>query len=1175
VAACANCSAELADGAAFCRKCGKPVLAPSCPSCGAPDENDLFCSRCGAALGSQAAAATSAQQQQSQPVAERRVTSVLFGDLVGFTPLSESKDSEEVRELLSAYFQHCRVIVGRYGGVIEKFIGDAVMAVWGVPVAHEDDAERAVRAGLELVAMVTALGGEVGAPGLAQRVGIVTGEVAVTVGATAEGMVAGDAVNTAARVQSAASPGRVWVDETTRGLASAAIMFDDVGEHALKGKAEPMRLFEAGVVVSSVGGAQRVDGLEAPFTGRDADLRLVKELFHATQDAGRPKLVVLDGEAGVGKSRLAWEFEKYVDGLTASTRWHRGRCLSYGDGVAFWALAEAMRARFGLVEADTGSVVAERLDAGMAEYVADAGERDWLRPRLAVLLGEAGAGQFAREDLFAAWTAFLEQLAVGESAVVLVLDDAQYADDGLLDFADHLLATARAPIFVLALSRPELLRRRPDLGGRRATVVRLEPLDDDAMATLIDGLVADLPTTARSVLVERADGIPLFAVETVRALIDRDLVIPREGRYVPADHTNLDLDAVGVPASLLALVAARLDALTREEKQVVSDAAVLGLTFTRVGLVALGSDTANLDSVLEELRRKEVFALQTDRFSAERGQYRFIQSVVRQVAYTTQSRRDRKIRHLAAANYLAGEPSPGDELAIVIAQHLLDAIDASAADETDSINLVRRAIDYLERAAARARSIGAPVEAHRLLASALAKTRTPADRARLSLEAARTSWDIGVYVRASEYATEAMEGYASLDEPVMVGVAAALRAKALFALNELSAALEVAEPHWRSLRDVVGAEPALLELADTLCELHEYRGAKDEVGVYADQTIRYAESLGDFKALARAYCRLAFRYDAIGARHTSIVMARNAAEIAQTHGLNYELATALKDMAATEVSSDLQAAIKHSRESLAAAARAGVGRAQDISTSNLSLALWTAGRLDEVRAVLDDYTVSSAGGTASLVTHCLAVMLAQAQGRPLPPARPSLSTENMQVSAWQRFIDTMYAGDEGDQSRVADDARSALDDTLAAGGLGDDFYFIWPQLTLLSLSVGSLDVAEGMLSVVTDARPELLPIGITAQWHRLRGLIAAARGETQLVESALRTGIESLGEYGALGHRAQVQEELARWLVDQERPGDAQPFIDAARTTYTDIAATGWLARLDAWDTSRHSTAAR
>ncbi len=285
------------------------------------------------------------------------MTSVLFADLVGFTPLSEARDPEEVRELLSQYFDQCRMVIGRYGGTVEKFIGDAVMAVWGVPVAREDDAERAVRAGLELVQAVTAMGEDVNAPGLAMRVGVVTGEVAVTVGATAEGMVAGDAVNTASRVQSVADPGEVWVDEATRNLTVALITYTDAGEHTLKGKSEPMRLHAARAVVASVHGAHRIDGLEAPLAGRDAELRLIKDLFHATVDAQRPRLVVLDGEAGVGKSRLAWEFEKYVEGLTVEVAWHRGRCLSYGDGVPFWALAEAVRVRLHLAETDTGGVV--------------------------------------------------------------------------------------------------------------------------------------------------------------------------------------------------------------------------------------------------------------------------------------------------------------------------------------------------------------------------------------------------------------------------------------------------------------------------------------------------------------------------------------------------------------------------------------------------------------------------------------------------------------------------------------------------------------------------------------------------------------------------------------------------------------------------------------------------
>jgi class 3 adenylate cyclase len=233
-------------------------------------------------------------------LAERRVCSVLFCDVVGFTPLSESRDPEAVRELLTQYFAVARTVIGRYGGVVEKFIGDAVMAVWGTPAATEGDAERAVRAALDLVAAVAALGAEAAVPGLAARVGVVTGEVAVSLGAVGEGMVAGDAVNTAARVQSAAAPGQVLVDAATYRLAGGAVGFAEAGTHQLRGKAEPQELWRATRVLSSVGASQRMDGLEAPLTGRDAELRTIKDMFHATADRRMPRLVLVSGPAGVG-----------------------------------------------------------------------------------------------------------------------------------------------------------------------------------------------------------------------------------------------------------------------------------------------------------------------------------------------------------------------------------------------------------------------------------------------------------------------------------------------------------------------------------------------------------------------------------------------------------------------------------------------------------------------------------------------------------------------------------------------------------------------------------------------------------------------------------------------------------------------------------------------------------
>ncbi len=701
-----------------------PTAPRACTSCGeALSPQARFCPSCGAPVGPSDAPA---RENPGTPTAERRITSVLFGDLVGFTPLSESRDAEDVRELLSRYFAECRTIIARYGGTVEKFIGDAVMAVWGVPIAHEDDAERAVRAGLELVQAIAAMGEDIDVPGLAMRVGVVTGEVAVTVGATAEGMVAGDAVNTAARVQSTAAPGQVWVDDSTRSLTMVAISYGDEGSHELKGKAEPMHLWRARVVIAEVGGGQRVDGLEAPLTGRDRDLRLLKELFHATEDSGQPRLLVLDGEPGIGKSRLAWEFEKYIDGLTANVWWHRGRCLSYGDGAAFWALSEAVRGRLGLVESDTGAVVGERLEAWLADCVGDEGERDWLRPRVSALLGETSAATFTREDLFSAWTTFFDRVGCGDP-VVLVIDDAQYADDALLDFVDHLLGTARFGIFVLAIARPELLDRRPGLGGRRTSVIRLNSLDDASMSILVDGLVKGLTPEARDMLVARAEGIPLFAVETVRALIDRDAVLPRDGRYVAADGVDASLDSLGAPASLQALVAARLDALTPMERRVVADASVLGHSFTRDGLVAIDADLESIDDALGSLQRREIFGVVQDRRSAERGQFTFVQGVVRQVAYATQSKRDRKARHLAAAAYLEGLVAENEDLSIVVAQHLLDAVDATSPGDDDAEELTTRACAHLERAAQRAAALAAPLEAVRLYRAALERADSQTD----------------------------------------------------------------------------------------------------------------------------------------------------------------------------------------------------------------------------------------------------------------------------------------------------------------------------------------------------------------------------------------------------------------------------------------------------------------
>ncbi|MGA8046596.1 MAG: adenylate/guanylate cyclase domain-containing protein, partial [Dermatophilaceae bacterium] len=776
-----------------------------------------------------------AQDSAPGPVAQRRVTSVLFGDLVGFTALSEGRDQEDVRELLSSYFETSRRIVERYGGVVEKFIGDAVMAAWGVPTANEDDAERAVRAGLELVAAVTGLREEVGVPGLDMRVGIVTGEVAVTLGAAGQGMVAGDAVNTAARIQSVAAPGQVWVDPRTRLLTQRAIEFVEVGEHDLKGKAEPVRLFAVRAVVAGAGGNQRSDGLEAPLVGRERELRLVKEIFHRTGEQGTPSLVVISGEAGVGKTRLAWEFEKYVDGLPAATMWHTGRCVAYGERGPYYALAEAIRARLRLMRGvddrgaggspDAGEDMGEVLTAVVTRLVPDEAERDWIAPRLGALLGVGSLGEFSRGDLFAAWTAFLRRVGTEGDSMVLQLDDAEHADAGLVAFVEHLMA-ARFPILVMMMARPALLEDHPELARNpQSVLVNLAPLADGDVQRLLDGLVAGLPATVRHELAQRSEGVPLYAVETVRSLIDRGLVVALDGRYVLADR-EVDLTAIGAPASLQALVAARLDALSAPERQLVDVACVLGQTFHHDDLAAMVGPDMDLDGVLTRLERSQLVTRETSRWSGDFGRYRFVQAVVPQVAYAMLARRERRSTHLRAAEILAQSPDPSGELAPVIAEHLTRAADA-LPDEPDVSELRARALQHLSRAAERAEALGAVRECDAYLSTARGLTEDPLTRARLDLRRG-LALERAYSYSATAVVLEPLVGiFDEAGDSVAAAVAAGALGAALVELGRVDEARALTEPRWLVMKDRQDADDAVVELAGAMSALHDGGDVRD------------------------------------------------------------------------------------------------------------------------------------------------------------------------------------------------------------------------------------------------------------------------------------------------------------------------------------------------------------
>jgi len=869
---CTACGTENRTGSKFCDNCGTP-LSSTCPVCGDPNRSDArFCASCGTPFGTDATApqpAAVGPAATSQATAERRLVTVLFTDLVGFTTLAEDRDPEAVRELLSRYFDTATEAVELHGGTVEKFIGDAVMAVWGTPVAHEDDAERAVRAALEIVAAVPALH-----PGLQARAGVLTGEAAVTIGATNQGMVAGDLVNTAARLQGVAEAGTVLVGEATRRATERSIVFEPIGEHSVKGKTSPVPAWRAMRVVAQRGGHGRSDALEPPFVGRDEELRQLKEVLHAVGREARPRLVSITGPGGIGKSRLVWELEKYIDGVSEAIYWHRGRSPSYGDGIAFWALGEMVRRRAGLTEDDDEAATRQRISVMLEEYVPDASERERIGPALLSLLGVEEAPAGGRDSVFPAWRLFFERIAQ-RGTTVLVFEDLQWADSGLLDFIDHLLDWSRGlPIMVVTLARPELFDRRPDWGAtrRHLTALALEPLTDAAVRELLDGLVPGLPADAVAAIVGRAEGIPLYAVEMVRGLLT-DGLIERQGEvYVPSG----DLSTLRVPESLRSLIASRLDALAPEDRALLQEASVLGQVFSADALAAItGTDADGLAERLRGLVRRELLDVETDPRSPERGQYRFVQSLIREVAYGTLARRERRSRHLAVARHF--EATGDDELAGVLASHYVSAYEASdEGPEADAIATQARLA--LGGAAERAAALGAHHQAVAHLERALALASSPTERAPL-LDRAAMSAAAAAMDEAVDYAQRAVAAYRELGDPVAETHAAARLGRVLIDASrvpEASAALEAAVPAADGLDDPSAAAALRAQLSRCLMRL----GRAEESIASADLALPVAERHNLEPLLAEALLNKGSSMVQLGRRREGAALMHAAIEIA-------------------------------------------------------------------------------------------------------------------------------------------------------------------------------------------------------------------------------------------------------------------------------------------------------
>ena len=1063
------------------------------------------------------------------PRRERKVVTVVFCDLVGFTARAESMDPEDVEALLRPYHERVRAELERHGGTVEKFIGDAVMALFGAPTAHEDDPERAVRAALAIREF--ALEGE-----LELRVGITTGEALVSLDArpdAGEGMASGDVVNTAARLQSAAPVNGILADETTYRATRAAVDYEVAAPVEAKGKAEPVRVWTA-VAAHARFGVDVAHEARSELVGRGRELSAVQDAFDRARHARTPQLLTLVGVPGIGKSRLVYELQRIVDADPELITWRQGRCLAYGDGVTLWALAEIVKAQAGIAEQDTDADVAEKLRRAAAESLAES-DAAWVESHLLALLGlaeETELGGDRRNEAFSAWRRFLEGLAE-QRPLVVVFEDLHWADEALLAFVDELVDwVTDVPMLVVATARPELLERRPGWGGGKlnATTLALAPLTNDETAQLLAGVLRTPVVSAetQAALLDRAGGNPLYAEQFAELYIERG-----------------STEELALPETLQGIIAARLDGLAVDEKGLLLDAAVVGKVFWTG---ALGRDESEATATFHALERKG-FVRRQRRSSVEgQSEVAFAHALVRDVAYGQIPRAERASKHQRVAEWIESLGRPEDH-SEMLAYHWRSALDLARASGHDDDHLVGRARLALRDAGDRAFGLNNHAAAASLYEDALGLWPEPdAERPELLYR----------YARALHYAYDETRREHALEQARDALVTAGntdLAAEAETYLAHVSwdrGHGELVQEHLRRAEELVGytVSSAAARVLATAARMRAIADENDEGLRLGTRAVAMAEQLGLDEILAHALTTVGMSKNVIE-RGSGVADMERGLAIALEAGSRVASSTLNNLAVQTLIAGDLPRAEELYREGLRVAERFGDRSSARFIGANLIWVDWARGRWDIAGPAADEFIRQCEEGSPHTLEHgarSLRAMMRRARG---DVAGAFADHERAVELARERDEPTQLAGalaiyagalaDEGRLDEAAEHVEFVLTTTREHGPHG--------YVVFLTLHADALGITQ-KLQAALEAAPPLGVRWLKAAFEVLAGNSSGAAdvlAEMDFRSLEAYTRLKAGEHLHEAGLTAEAERELT-WALDFFRRRAASAFTRRAES---------------------------